>query len=116
MHIHSVHLSREQSGLVSAGTRPDLHDDILIVIGVLGKEKNAELLLQLSHPLFGLQEFLLSEFPHLFVALLFQYLERILNTSAARLVFSVRRHDGRQIALLLHQASESLLIGSDVRA
>ena len=53
MHIHTVNFRSKQRRLISARTRTDLHDDILIVVRILGKQQDLQLTLQLLHALLG---------------------------------------------------------------
>ena len=46
VHIHTVQLSRKQSGLISARAGTDFQNDVLVIIGVLGKKKYLKFLLQ----------------------------------------------------------------------
>ena len=41
--IHAVELGRKERGFIAASASPNLHDDILLVIGVFGGEEDEEL-------------------------------------------------------------------------
>ena len=115
LHIQAVHLGREQGCLVSARAGADLHDHVFIVVGVLRQEKDLQLLLQLFDAFFRLRVLFLEKLPHLFVVFLFQHGKAVLFVLLCLLVFPVRLHKRGQVALLLHQRAETLLIGRHVR-
>ena len=58
VHIHPVKLCRKQGSLVSACTRTDLHDNVLVIVGVLGQQQDLQLRLQLLDALLGIRQFL----------------------------------------------------------
>ena len=51
MHVHAVDLRRKERGLITARTRADLHDDVLVIVGVFREEKDLQFLFQLLDPL-----------------------------------------------------------------
>ena len=53
MHVHPVDLGRKEGRLIAARAGADLHDNVLVIVGVLGEEKDLQLLLQFLHPGFG---------------------------------------------------------------
>ncbi len=115
MHIHAVDLCGKKSCLITARARADLHDHVLIIIGILGEQQDLQLLLQLLHPLLGFGELLLQHFPHFLIALALQHGEGILDILLTFLVFGVCLHKRRKIALLLHQLAETFLIVYHIR-
>ena len=54
-----------RNGILSAHAAADLHNDILVVIGVLGQEQELKLSLQPLQLRVGLEQLLLSQLPHL---------------------------------------------------
>ena len=116
MHIHPVYFRREQSCFITAGSCPDLHNDISLVIGVLGKKQDFNMLLKFSDPGPRICQFLLGQFPHFLIGLFFKHDKRIVSRSSAIPILSIGLHEGSQIALFFHQFPESGLIGSDIGA
>ena len=110
VHIHTVDLRGEKRRLVSARAPADLHDYVLIIVRVLGQKKDLQFLLQLFHALLGLVQLLLRQLAHLLVRLFLQDGKAVVNILLAFLVLIVCFHDGRKVALLLHQPAEPLLI------
>ncbi len=53
VYIKAVYFRRKKSRLVASRARPDFHDNILVVIGVLWQKENLKLLLKLLNTLFG---------------------------------------------------------------
>ncbi len=43
--IHAVQIGGKQPGLVAPGPSPDLHDDVLLVLGVPGQKHEPQLLI-----------------------------------------------------------------------
>ena len=67
MDVHAVDLRGEKCRLIPAGTAADLHDNILVIVRVLGEQKDLQLLFQLLHPLFRLVQLFLCQLAHLLV-------------------------------------------------
>src|SRR5678815_3522299 len=44
--VHAQEIAREQGCLISAGPRPNLQQDVLVVVRILGEKQNLEFLLQ----------------------------------------------------------------------
>lgn len=66
--VHGVHAEQgvgEQSRLLPAHSGADLHDDILVVVGVPGQEQHLDLLLQPGQLLPGLLVLLLGQLLHI---------------------------------------------------
>ena len=59
VHIHPIDLRRKQRRFISARTGADLYNYILIIIRILWKQQNLQLLFQLLHALFVLAQSLL---------------------------------------------------------
>ena len=110
MDVHPVQLGSEQGRLVSACACADLHDYVLIIVGVLGKQKDLKLLLQLLDPFFRVGKLFLGHLPHFLVALFLQKGQAVLHVLLCLLIFLICLHQRRQIRLFLHQLPESFLI------
>ncbi len=67
--IHAQEIGRKKSRLLPTGSGPNLHDDVLFVVGVPGQEKKRNLLLQFLQP--GLQgpDLLPGQLPEFLVSL-----------------------------------------------
>ena len=109
MDVHPVQLGSEQGRLVSACACADFHDHVLIIVGVLGKQKDLKLLLQLLDPFFRVGKLFLGHLPHFLVAL-FQKGQAVLHVLLCLLIFLICLHQRRLIRLFLHQFPESFLI------
>ena len=48
-HIHPINFRCKQRRLVAARTRTDFHDNVFLIVGVLGKQQDFQLLLQLRN-------------------------------------------------------------------
>ena len=110
MDVHPVQLGSEQGRLISACACADLHDHVLIIVGVLGKQKDLQLLLQLLDPFFRVGKLFLGHLPHLLVALFLQKGQAVLHVLLCLLIFLICLHQRRKIRLFLHQLPESFLI------
>ena len=53
MYIKPVHFRCKQGSFISAGAGTDFHDNILIIIGILGKQKDLQFLFQLLDSFLG---------------------------------------------------------------
>ena len=115
MYVHAVDLRREQSGFVPAGSCPDLHDDVFIIIGVLGQKQDLQFPFQLLDPCLGFVQLFLGQLPHLFIRLFLQHRQAVLHILPALLIFLKCFYDGSQVALLLHQLPETLCVIGHVR-
>ena len=110
VYIHAVDLSRKKGRLIAAGACPDLNDNILVIIRVFGKEKDLQLLLQFLHALPGLIQLFLCQLAHFLVRFFLQHSKAVIDILLTFFILIVRFHDGRKVALLLHQSAESLLV------
>ena len=108
--VHPVQLRGEQSRLVAAGTSPDFHNNVLVIVGILGQEQNLQLIFQLLNPLSGIGQFLLRQLPHLLVRLLLQDGKTVLHILLRFFVRGIGLHQRSQIGLFLHQFAEPALI------
>ena len=115
MHIHPVDLRRKERGLLAARTGTDLHDHVLVVVGVLRKQQNLKLPLQPRDILLRTGKLLLCQFLQFLVAFLVQHRKGILDGLPAFFIFAVCLHDRCQIALLLHQLSEAVRVVRHIR-
>ena len=110
MDIHAVDLRRKQSGFISAGAGPDLHDDILVIIGVLGQKQHLQGVLQLLDTRLGSGKLFLEHLAHLLVIFFLQHLKAFFHRFLTFLIFFVRVHNRLQIALFLHQLPKPFLV------
>ena len=53
MYVHTVDFRSKQSRLVPAGSCPNLHDHVFIIIGVLGQKQYLQFPFQLLDPCLG---------------------------------------------------------------
>ena len=67
--IHAVELGRKERGFVTTRASPNLHDDILLVIGVFGGEEDEELVVELGNGGFVFGDLELGELGKLVIAL-----------------------------------------------
>ena len=67
--VHAVEVAREDGGLVAAGARADLDDDVLVVVGVARKQHDLELFLELGQRRLELLDLLGGELLHVLIAL-----------------------------------------------
>ena len=65
--IHAEEVASEERGLVAAGAGADFDDGALVVVGVLGQERDLEILLGLFQPLAGFRALDLGQFAHFLV-------------------------------------------------
>ena len=113
MDVHPVDFGGEQGRFIAAGPRPDLHNDVLLIIGVFGDQQDLQLFLQAVQLLFGAADLLPGQLAHLFVVFLLQehpgFLQIIRNTAET----GIGLHQRSQVALFLHQPAETSLVGQD---
>ena len=93
--IHAVDFRCKESRLVSARASADLHNNILIIVGVLGEKENLKLLLQLIDALLRFIQFFLRQLTHLLICLILQHGKAVVNILFTFLILTVRFHDGR---------------------
>ena len=112
MDIHPVNITREQSGLIAASPRADLHDDIFVIIGVLGQEQDPQFFLEDRDLVSGLRQLFLGQCPKFLVILLSQEELGVFLIRLGFFIGLVSLHQRSQIALLLHERHEPLLVRS----
>ena len=102
VYIHSVYFSGKQGGFVPARACADLHDDVLVIVGILGKKQYFDPVFQFPDPLSGLGELFLGQIAHLLVSLLLEHLQGLISCLPALAVFTICLYKRRQVALFLH--------------
>ena len=115
MHIHTVNLSREQGSLVSACARADLHNNVLVIVGVFRQKQNLQGVLQLLDAGLRFVQLLFEHLAHFLIVLFFQHHKTLFHSLFTLFVFLISIDDRLQITLLLHQLPETLLITDHVR-
>ena len=90
----------EQGRLLPPYPGPDLHNDVLVVVGVLGQQQNLNFPLQPGDVLQGLVIFLLGQLPHLRVA---QQRMGLVPGLQRLLIGAEGLHQGGKLRLLLVQ-------------
>ena len=75
--VHSVEISRKQSGFVAADARTDLHIDIFIIVRIFGKQQDLKLFFRRLDLLLRSGELRFQHFPHLGIILMLQQLQGI---------------------------------------
>ena len=116
VHVHPVHFRGKQGGFISACAGADFHDDVLLIIGILGKKEDPDLIFKFHDPLFGICQLFFGQLPHLFVALFLQDHEGVVRRFLAFAVLAVRFHKRHQVALLFHELTEPVLVGGNIGA
>ena len=101
--IHAVQLCCEQGRLIAARACPDFQDDVLVVIGVLGKQEDFQFMLQFLDTLLGIRQLFLSHLAHLLIVFLLKKGQAVLHVLLGLLILLISLHNGRQVCLLLHQ-------------
>ena len=113
--VHPVHLRREKSRLLATRARAYLHDYALLVVRVLGNQRNAKVVLDLTLPAFELLELLAGERGHLTVALLANQSPRILQLAYYSTVLPKQRHDVPERAVFLDDTLKPRVLPRDLR-
>ena len=116
--VHGVHTEQgvgEQGALLAAHAAANLHDDVLVVVGIPGQEQNGQLLLQFFQVLLGLGEFLLAELAHLLVEGAAQHFAQVCGLLLGLHIGAVGGHNGLQLPLLLQELGRGLGVGVKVR-
>ena len=112
MYIHTINLCRKKCRFITACSGTDLHDNVFIIVRILGQQQHLQLLLQLFHLFLAVSQFFLQHLTHLFVRLFLQHHQGVFNILLALFIFLISLHDRSQVALLLHQLTEpGLVIG-----
>ena len=113
--VHGVHPEQavgEQGAFLTADTAPDLHNDALVVIGILGQQQDLQLFKQLFLLLFGSGIGLLAELLHFRIAHQFFGIQHILLCLPVSLKSF---HDGLQVILFPQQLGSLLGIVIKIR-
>ena len=110
MHIHPIDLSCEQSCLISTCAGTDLHDNVLLIIRILGQKQDLHLLFQLYDPLLRVRHLFLEHLTHLIIRLALQHGETVFYGFLTFPIFCVGIHQRLQVRLLLHQLAETILV------
>ena len=110
LHIHPVYLRREKSRFVSAGSGADLHDNILVIVGVFGQEQDLKLMLQFFHLFPRVSQLFLQHLSHFLVFFFVQHRETVLNGFFIFLIFSIGIHYRLKLALFLHKLLKTVLV------
>ena len=106
----------KQRCLLAAGAAPDLHDDILVIVGVLGQQEDLQLLTGAVHLLLALPVLLLDDLPEIPVqTTLLQQLGCLLMGGTGLAVLPVLLHNGGQVLVFLHQRTVLLVVTDDRR-
>ena len=117
--IHGVHPHQrmgKQRCLLAAGTAPDLHDDILVVVGILGQQQDLQLLAGAVDLLLALPVLLLDDLPEIPVqTALLQQFRCLLVGVPGLFVLPVLLHNGGQVLVFLHQGAVLLIVADDRR-
>jgi hypothetical protein len=112
--VHPIEVGREQPGLVAAGARPDLDDDVLVVVGVRRQHHDLEFVFERLLALLELGELLAGELAHLGIALGAHDLLGVRDVIEHADVCRDRVGERRHARVLLGEAGVRLLIGEDL--
>ena len=112
--VHPEQVRGKEGRLFAPSPGPDLQDDVLVVVGVLGQEQDLDIFNQAL--LFGLEAIGLlgGQFPHLRIGVVqevavgFDLLVHLLQTDDGR-------DQGGLVGVLLGQRPVGVLVGDDVR-
>ena len=110
MHIHAVDFRGKQRRFIPACTRADFHNDILVIIGILGKQEDFQFLLQFPDAVLGFCLFFFGQFSHLFIFFFLQNCQRVFRSFLTVFILFIGLHDGGKFTLFLHQRLKSFLI------
>src|SRR6266540_4142096 len=109
--VHPEQVAGEQGGLVPAGARADLEDHVLVVVGVLGRERVPQLDLERVEALLGGAQLVLEEGAALGRALLAQELPAGVQVALGRLPRPVGADHLAELRVTLRQLDEVLVVG-----
>ena len=110
-YVKAVHFGGKKRCLISAGAGADFYNNVFIIIGVFGEQKDLQFLFQLLYAFFCFAVFFFEQFAHFFIGFGFQHKEAVLRILFCFLIFSVAFHNRSQITLFLHQSPEPVLVG-----
>ena len=113
--VHAVELCGEKRCLITAGTATDLHDDVLIIVLVLRKQEDLELLDERRLVFLRLRELCLRELDHLRILLGRKHLEGLLLAGHGLEVTLVGRIQRLELTRLPHQPQVFFCIVYDIR-
>ena len=111
--IHTVEIGSKQSGFFAADAAANFDDDVLIVVGILGKQQDLQLFFQFSHAGLGIVDLHKGHIADvgIFVA---QQLLCGLQIGLGSLITAVGFNDGCQFLLLTEQVGGTLGIAVQV--
>ena len=110
-HIQTIHFRCKKRGFISARTRTDFHNNVFIIIRILGEQQDLHFLFQLLDTPFGFTVFFFQKLPHFLIGLGFQHDHTVLRILFHFFIFLIGLHKWCQIALFLHEGTETILIG-----
>ena len=113
--VHAVELCGEERRLVTTGTATDLHDDVLIIVLVLRKQEDLQLLDERRLVFLRLGELCLRELDHLWILLGREHLEGLLLTGYGLEIALIGRVQRLEITRLPHQLQVFFCIVYDIR-
>ena len=114
--VHRVHPEQavgKQGALLAADAAADLHDDVLPVVGVLGQEQDAELVLQCLALLLGGLILVLQKLLHF--GLLAHHGQRLVHRGPGLLPGAEGLHHGLQLPLLAQIPCRQLRVRVKIR-
>ena len=94
LRVHAREVGGEERGLVPAGARPDLDEDVLVVPGIPGHQHRPQALLEIPLSHAELLELLARQLVELRVAAFAEDVVGLLDAGEHALVLPERRHDG----------------------
>ena len=113
--VHPEQAVRKQGALLAAHTGPDLKDDILFVVRIMGQQQNSKLLLECGGALLCAGQLLLAQGLQLSVGLPGHELRGILHIPQRRAVGAVGCDDRSQLLLLAQPCRRLLRVGVKIR-
>jgi hypothetical protein len=108
--VHPEDLGGEEGRFLAAGARPDLQQDVLLVVGILGDQQQGDLGVQRVPPGLERVQLLVGHLPQLRVRLHPDHLLHLRELGQHALVGPVALHDGDDVLRLAGQ----LLVGGRV--
>ena len=101
MAVHLHELGAEERGFVAARSRADLHYDVVVLVGVLGKKGYAQLVGVAVHGVRKLLQLLFQHIAHIMVAFCGKQLLAFLEVALVREVSLELFRRGLQLGVLL---------------
>ena len=108
--VHFVEVADKKGRLVAAGPGPDLQEDILLVVGVLGQQRQAHLLLQFRLPGAQLLDLGADQVLHLLVLLALEEFAVFPQTLPGPAEVGIKAMQVGNLGMLPGQLAERLLI------